>query len=78
MRTVLTEDESIRFELSVNEFCEKLAKITAETLASFSPAIEEELVVRLQDHTSLYSPFTHDVMREELARLRETQKDKNK
>ena len=42
-------------------FCRKLAQITADELAEFPPEYREDVLVHLQDCTSLYSPFTADL-----------------
>ena len=70
MRTILTEEENEKFVEIRNQFCQDLANISAKALCHFSEAIEEELTVRLQDNTSLYSPYTFDLTRTELRRLR--------
>lgn len=70
MRTILTEDESLKFSKEKDQFLEKLARATAELIAQFPPAIEEEIVSRLSELTSLYSPFTFDLIRAYARQLR--------
>ena len=70
MRTILTEAESELFVDVGDQFCQDLAKITAKALAQFPEAIEEKLTRRLQDCTSLYSPYTFDLTHTEVWKLR--------
>ena len=70
MRTILTEDESKLFVDVGDQFCQDLAKITAKALAQSPEAIKEELTERLQNKTSLYSPYTFDLTHTEVWKLR--------
>jgi hypothetical protein len=67
----MTEDEHIRLCEAGDEFCKQLATATAQVVAQFSPEMLEDVVYYLQDHTSLFSPFTYDRMVEEVRRLRD-------
>ena len=62
----MTEDEHIKLVEEGNTFCLELANIAADVLLKFRSEIRDEVMVYLQDCTSLYSPFTADAIQERL------------
>lgn len=53
-------------EMNTDEFCRDLARITAKHLRKLPPEERKYGLVRLQDLTSLYSPYTNDLIIEHL------------
>jgi len=62
----MTEDEHIELVAAGDRFCLRLAEITGDTLNEFRPEIHDEVMMYLQDHTSLYSPYTGDAIQKYL------------
>lgn len=69
-RSYFTEQEHEQVSTEGTAFCRALAVLTAEVLHKFEPEIREYVRVCLQDHTSLYSPFTSDLILERLCELK--------
>jgi hypothetical protein len=69
-RSTMTSAEGELLARVTGEFCEKLARVTAETLVQFPADLEDYILMALQDATSLYSPYTADRIRVEIRRLR--------
>jgi hypothetical protein len=55
-------------DTGVDVFNQDLAKITAKQLKRVRPEDREKVRMVLQDHTSLYSPYTARLTDEELAK----------
>jgi len=47
-------------------FCHDLARITVRHLKTVAPEDRGEVLAYLQDKTSLYSPYTNDLIEKEL------------
>ena len=62
----MTEEEHIALVEAGNVFCQDLAKIAAKAISQFSEDIRGDVVYYLQDHTSLFSPYTADLIIAEL------------
>lgn len=57
-RDHMDDDEADLFETASNEFAQELARITAMQLKKFPPELEQYVRMRLQEHTSLFAPYT--------------------
>ena len=58
----MNEKEHILLVKCGDEFCDDLATATVKVLQQFDPETRDEVYMYLQDHTSLYSPFTADLI----------------
>lgn len=69
-RSYFTEQEHELVSTEGTAFCRALAALTAEVLNKFEPEVREYVKVCLQDQTSLYSPFTADLILVRLLQLK--------
>lgn len=61
----MTEDEHRKLVRLGDQFCKDLAIAAGMAIGTFPPGkIRDEVKVYLQDHTSLYSPYTSDMIDE--------------
>lgn len=61
-RNELTEDEHIRTVALLDAFDVDLAYAAAKVLSQFDEDVREYITAMIQDHTSLYSPRTADLI----------------
>jgi hypothetical protein len=61
-RVSFTEDEGERLNGITTEFCKDLAIAAARAMANYPEDIRVAVMYHLQDATSLFSPFTHDLI----------------
>lgn len=65
-RDYFTEEEGQLLPKVTDAFCRDLAKAAAKQLRRFDPDVREAVLMCLQDATSLYSPYTADMIDERL------------
>ena len=65
----LTSEEHQKLVDEGTSFCIGLAGLAAASLAKFPEEIRDHVLMYLQDHASLYSPFTADLVRKLLAEV---------
>lgn len=63
-RDYFTDEEHIALGPLGDQFCMDLARAAAKVLAKFPPEVSEAVTYYLQDRTSLFSPFTSDLIDE--------------
>lgn len=66
----ITEEQDEALAGIGDELCQGLAKVVAVIMAKFPPELDDEIILRLQDATSLYSPYTYDLTQEIVAKIR--------
>lgn len=61
-RSYYIDDELDRVTEATDAFCRDLAKAAAKQLRKFPPEVRDAVLCNLQDATSLYSPYTADMI----------------